>query len=97
MIAILFQLLGEHFLKLLNIDPVSLALCGGIILFLLGLEMIFPHPRSSSQLEKEPFIVPIAIPLLAGPGFLSVIMLTSTLQPHAWVVSLAIFIACIAC
>lgn len=94
-IAILFHMLGARFLKLLNIDPVALSLCGGIILFLLGLEMIFPRAPSSHELEKEPFIVPIAIPLLAGPGFLSIIMLTSANQPHPWTASLAIFIACV--
>jgi len=42
-IALVFQFFGEHFLSVLGIEAPALSLCGGIILFLLALMMIFPH------------------------------------------------------
>ena len=48
-IAIVFQFFGESFLKLLNIDPIALSLCGGIIIFLLSLKIIFPAEKESTE------------------------------------------------
>jgi multiple antibiotic resistance protein len=78
-LALSFQYIGEHLLDLLNIKSYAVTLCGGTLLFLVALEMIFslPEAEETASLKQEPFIVPIATPLLSGAGLLSVIMLKS--------------------
>lgn len=94
-IAIIFQFFGDHFLRLLNIEQTALSLCGGIIIFLLALKIIFPTPKESAQkLNREPYIVPIATPILVGPGTLSLIMVTAANEPNSFVISTAIILAC---
>ncbi len=97
-IAIIFQFFGDYFLKLMHIDAPALSLCGGILVFLVAINMIFHKPElsGSSQPQQEPFIVPIATPLLVGPGTLTIIMLTSANEPNPLVVSSAISVACFA-
>lgn len=94
-IALFFQYLGEHFLSLLAIQNYAVSLCGGTILFLVALGMIFSvsEPAHSTTLKQEPFIVPIATPILSGAGLLSIIMLKSHLEKSAWHITLAILIA----
>ena len=72
-IALFFQYLGEHFLGLLHVSDYAMTLCGGILLLIISLTMIFPKvPKITHKPKKQdPFIVPIATPLLAGPGVLS--------------------------
>lgn len=77
-LALVFILGGEAFLGQLEIQPYTVNFGGGIILFLVALPMIFGH---TAHLEKEkekqePFLVPIATPLLAGPALLTYIILS---------------------
>ncbi len=76
LIAVVFLFIGTPFLEALHIENYSLRICGGTILFLISLTMIFPPTESStgSQMTKEPFIVPIATPIITGGGLLSTIM-----------------------
>lgn len=76
LIALFFQQVGESFLSVLGISDYSLRLCGGIILFLVGLSMIFPDhsPTHKAAEDHEPYIVPIATPLLSGAGLMSITM-----------------------
>ncbi len=75
-LMVIFLFLGEVLLELFGIDIASFAVAGGIIIFLLGLEMILdrhiftnePHVGSSSS------IVPLAFPLLAGAGTMTTIL-----------------------
>jgi multiple antibiotic resistance protein len=77
-IAIAFLCIGEPFLETLHIETYSMSLCGGILLFLVSLEMIFPLPsHEEHHTPKEPFIVPIATPLITGGGVLSTIIIYS--------------------
>ena len=78
-IALFFQFFGEIFLSMLKIKPWALTLTGGIVLFLVALQMIFHKPEieSESTLKQEPFIVPIATPLISGPGLMTMIMISS--------------------
>jgi multiple antibiotic resistance protein len=48
--------------------------------------MIFPGPRSSSEeeLDGEPFVVPLAIPYVAGPSALAAVMLIMRREPDRW-------------
>lgn len=95
-IALTFQFFGDYFLKMMHIESPALSLCGGILVFLVALKMIFHTPEltGSGQPKQEPFIVPIAIPLLVGPGTLTIIMLTAANQPDPYTVTIALGIAC---
>jgi multiple antibiotic resistance protein len=78
-IAIFFQLVGEYFLESIHVKQYSLSLCGGTLLFLVSLKMIFPQPESveTKTQKQEPFFVPIATPLVTGPGVMTMIMIFS--------------------
>ncbi len=77
--AIFFLFLGDAFLQCLSIEPYSLSLSGGLLLLLVALKMIFPDPpvAESHVQKREPFIVPIAIPLITGGGVLTNIMVNA--------------------
>lgn len=95
LLAIFFQYFGEFFLGLLHIQDYAMSLCGGILLFILAIEMIFPkrEDESTQALKQEPFIVPIATPLISGAGVLSLIMLFSKQENNNFKMSLAVVIA----
>lgn len=78
-IMMFFLLFGKFFLQALDLDISSMAIGGGIIVFVIGVQMIFParHTAKSGGDETEPFIVPLAIPLVAGPSTLTTVMLFS--------------------
>ncbi|ADI38126.1 UPF0056 inner membrane protein yhgN [Waddlia chondrophila 2032/99] len=97
LLAIFFQYLGELFLSQLNIQNYTVSLCGGILLFLVALNMIFsPNAGSTIQIKKkEPLIVPIATPLISGPALLTIIMLF-TQKENPLTITIAILIAWIA-
>lgn len=78
-IALFFQFFGEVFLGMINVELYSLGLCGGILLFLVALNMVFPNLEEEvvKETKQEPFIVPIATPLITGPGLMTIIMLQS--------------------
>ncbi len=79
-VMILFSLIGDAVLTSLAISDYSLLMSGGIILFILSLKMVFPNDKEAKSdvpKEKEPFIVPLAIPLVAGPAVLAAIILYS--------------------
>ena len=83
---VLFLLLGRYILAALQISYSSLGVAGGIITFLIAVRMIFPLPKGASQedLDGEPFIVPLAIPLVAGPAAMATLMLLMSRQPANW-------------
>ncbi len=95
LIALFFQYLGEHFLSLLSIKNFAVTLCGAILLFIVALHMIFSlsEPPETASLKQEPFIVPIATPLLSGPGLLTIIMLKSHLEQSNLHITLSILLA----
>ncbi len=69
-------LAGTSFLGLLGLEPPSLSISGGIILFVIALGMVFPRRRAGSDdVVEDPFIVPIAMPLIAGPSSISMVLL----------------------
>lgn len=75
---LLFYFLGDFFLKTLGVTEETVRISGGIILMLIAIKMIFPsHQESQKPLETEPFIVPLAIPLIAGPAILASVMIYS--------------------
>jgi small neutral amino acid transporter SnatA (MarC family) len=73
----------------------SVSIAGGIILFLIGLKMIFPSSESmfGEGEAGEPFIVPMAIPLVAGPSSMAAVMLFGSQDPSRmgdWTLALAL-------
>ena len=90
---------GRYALELMHLRQESVSIAGGIVLFLIGLRMIFPSPEGiMGELPGgEPFIVPMAIPLVAGPSGMAAVMLMGSQEPGrmgAW--SLALLIAWVA-
>ena len=75
---------GKYALELMHLRQESVAIAGGIVLFLIGLRMIFPRPEGllGELPEGEPFIVPLAIPLIAGPSGMAAVMLMGSNEPH---------------
>jgi multiple antibiotic resistance protein len=95
LLALFFQFFGDIFLKMLNVSNYALTLTGGILLFMTALLMLFhkPEPLDGKKLKQEPFIVPIATPLLSGPGLMTIIMITSAAEKSNLIISLAIVVA----
>lgn len=80
-----FLFAGEKILAFLNLRTETVSISGGIILFLIAIKMIFPSPESSVtglSAGEEPFLVPLAIPLVAGPSILATLMLLSHQYPN---------------
>ena len=76
-------LVGNHVLQFLGLDQETISIAGGIVLFLIALRMIFPGegPVAGDSLEGEPFIVPLAVPLFAGPSALAAVLLLERSAP----------------
>lgn len=96
-IMLLFLFTGEKMLAFLNLRAETVSISGGIILFLIAIKMIFPSPESNTSglpAGEEPFLVPLAIPLLAGPSLLATLMLMSHQYPgDMGMLVIALFIA----
>jgi MarC family membrane protein len=77
LLLLLFMFFGRHFLAALNLTDISLRIGGSVILLIIAIRMIFPHPDGVLGRSEggEPFIVPLAIPALAGPSALATVLL----------------------
>jgi len=86
-IMVIFLFAGQHFLSALRISEPALTTTGGVVLFLIAIKMIFPAPIANAGVanEDEPFIVPLAIPYLAGPSTLATLILIMNGEPDRWV------------
>ena len=80
---LVYLFFGGYVLDILNLTNEAIAISGGIILFIIAIRMIFPtqHGLFGPNAEGEPLIVPLAIPAVAGPSIMAVLMLMSTTQP----------------
>ena len=85
-VLVFFLFTGRFILNLLHISEPALTLAGGVILLLIALRMIFPTHESSMQeeVDGEPFIVPLAIPYVAGPSALATELLLMSREPDRW-------------
>ncbi|NUR23775.1 YhgN family NAAT transporter [Frateuria sp.] len=75
---------GQHILKLLQLKQESISIAGGIVLFLIGIRMVFPPAEGGifgKAGEGEPFIVPMAIPGVAGPSAMAALLLLTNTSP----------------
>jgi multiple antibiotic resistance protein len=76
-VLLAFFFLGEGLLRLLSLQQETISISGGIVLFLIAIRMVFPRDGAGygDTPEGEPFLVPLAIPLIAGPSTLAVLLL----------------------
>jgi MarC family membrane protein len=79
-----FVFFGRAILGLLGLSDPSLTIAGGVILFLIALRMIFRSPEGifGDTVDGEPFIVPLAIPSIAGPTAIATVVLLVSRAPH---------------
>ena len=82
-ILVLFLFFGKYILSGLHISEPALNISGGVILFLIALRMIFPRRTQEEENGEsgEPIVVPLAVPLIAGPSTLATVMLLATGYP----------------
>lgn len=85
-VMLAFFLAGRPFLDVLGISGPALTIAGGVILFLIAVRMVFPPrgPHGGEEVEGEPFIVPLAIPYVAGPSVLATELLLMSREPARW-------------
>jgi multiple antibiotic resistance protein len=76
-ILLLFNFFGEEILGVLGINRCVMGIAGGTLLFLISLSMIFPKPKTLKVPQREPFIFPLALPAVAGPGAITAVMIYS--------------------
>ncbi|QBY04296.1 YhgN family NAAT transporter [Thalassotalea sp. HSM 43] len=94
-IMLLFLFAGQKILDFLHLRQESVSIAGGIILFLIAIKMIFPSHGSISGLPEgeEPFLVPLAVPMMAGPSILAALILMANQDPNRmtdWALALII-------
>ncbi|MEE4637282.1 MAG: YhgN family NAAT transporter [Wenzhouxiangella sp.] len=84
-LLLFFLFAGKYVLAFLGLSQASIGVAGGIILFLIALKMIFPVPRTSRDEydddHDEPFLVPLAVPMIAGPSAMAILLLLATGEP----------------
>lgn len=90
-----FLFVGNAILAFLGLTEPSLNIAGGVLLFMISLRMIFPSdPEHTDEAETEdPFIVPLAVPLIAGPSTIALLLLLSSSRPGQlaeWTVALVL-------
>ncbi|MDJ0795211.1 MAG: YhgN family NAAT transporter [Woeseiaceae bacterium] len=94
-ILLLFLFSGNAILGFLGLSQSSLSIAGGILLFIISMRMIFPKTTSRDDIEEteDPFLVPLAVPMIAGPSTIAILLLLSSSQPGRmaeWSISLVL-------
>lgn len=97
-VLVAFVFVGDPFLRLLGLSELSLQIGGGVVLMLVALRMVFPTPEGvfGQAPGGEPFIVPLAVPALAGPSALATVLLLVSRDPARtwlWVAAIAVVMA----
>ena len=102
LVLLLFAVSGSALLHYLSIDPWSLSIAGGIILFIISLKMIFRSAREifADDYSDNPILVPIAVPSIAGPSTITalIVLRTKAQMPLEMVLAalaIVFFLACL--
>ena len=100
-IMLVFLFGGQSLLNFLQLQQESVTIAGGIVLMIIGLRMIFPQREGvmGFQADNDPFVVPIAIPMIAGPSSLATLILMVRRDPEQiinWLYALLIAWAVVA-
>lgn len=94
-----FMLGGQHFLRVMRLSERSLEVAGGVILLVIAMRMVFGGSSqiyASEREAREPFIFPLAVPLLAGPSAMATVLLLASRQPAGlwqWVAAITVAMA----
>lgn len=89
-VIVMFYFVGDFLLTALSVTQDAVMISGGIILFLIAIKMIFPSKDDMEEnriRDKEPLIVPLAIPLVAGPAALAAVMIYSKQESSVTTIS----------
>jgi MarC family membrane protein len=84
-ILLAFMLGGKQVLDVMHLSESALSIAGGVILFMIAIRMVFGDPEGvfgMTARSAEPLIVPLAVPLIAGPSALATVMLMATREPQ---------------
>ena len=83
-ILAIFMTFGRSFLELMHLSETAVSIAGGVILFMIAIRMVFAHPEGAlgGPQRGEPLIVPLAVPLIAGPSALATVMLMASREPE---------------
>jgi len=98
-VLFVFLFIGPLFMRALQISEASLRIAGGIILFLIAIKMVFGQSAEfmTGNVDGEPFIVPLAVPLIAGPSAMATLMMLVGQEPGhlvKWSLSLLLAWSC---
>jgi MarC family membrane protein len=96
-VLLAFMFAGQGFLTLMHLSERSLEVAGGVILLIIAIRMIFGNSSGEAYAAdgelREPFIFPLAVPLLAGPSAMATVLLLASRQPDRvlhWVGALTV-------
>ncbi len=94
-ILMIFLFAGTTILDFMRLSESSLSIAGGVLLFIIALRMIFPQPDTEqTRVVEDPYIVPLAMPMIAGPSTIAILLLLSSSQPdRLWDWSAALLIS----
>ncbi len=95
-VLLLFNFFGDGILTLLGISQPIIGIAGGTLLFIIALGMIFPRQsekKNEASYHQEPYIVPLAIPIVAGPGAIATVMVYTEQMHNPWLMSGIILMA----
>ncbi|WP_019559569.1 MarC family protein [Caldimonas manganoxidans] len=83
-VLLVFMFTGRAFLDLMHLSERSLEVAGGVILLIIAIRMIFASGGEiyAAGTGREPFIFPLAVPLLAGPSAMATVLLLASRQPE---------------
>ena len=93
-VLVIFLFAGSYVLQFMNLSQHAVTISGGIILFMISIKMVFPVKRTAEitdEIDGEPLLVPLAIPMVAGPSAMAIVVLMSTSEPDKllhWLVAL---------
>jgi multiple antibiotic resistance protein len=92
---LLFEVLGDYIFSVLQVSEPTVKVASGVILFLIAIKILFSSKTSlrANLPNEEPFIVPLAIPLIAGPSALASVMLFARIEDSHLIMIGAIFTA----
>lgn len=96
-VLLIFVFVGDWLLAAMRLSEQALEISGGLILFMIALRMVFPVGSSdeAADMDGDPLIVPLAIPMIAGPSALATVLLNARQTDHPTSLVLAIVIAVI--
>ncbi|WP_434515868.1 MarC family protein [Dechloromonas sp. ARDL1] len=97
-VLLIFVFVGDWLLAAMRLSEQALEISGGLILFMIALRMVFPvgsSDEAAGDVDGDPLIVPLAIPMIAGPSALATVLLNARQTDHPTSLVLAIVIAVI--